>query len=157
MTFQSAVDFVLSFEGVLSDDPLDSGGLTKFGISQKAYPALDIRSLTREQAVEIYRTDYWNRCKCNELPPALALIVFDAAVNQGPKASILMLQKALSVRPDGDIGPVTIAAAHRVDARHAAAELIARRGYQYALLPDVNRFGLGWFRRLSACHQLALT
>lgn len=61
----------------------DSGGLTKYGISQNAYPGLDIRNLTREQAVEIYKRDYWNRIGADRLPPEMRLMAFDTAVNQG--------------------------------------------------------------------------
>lgn len=153
-TFDIAVEFVLGFEGDFSDDPHESGGVTRFGISHKTYPELDICSLTRDQAREIYRTDYWNRCKCNELPAQLAIVLFDAAVNQGPGQAIRLLQKALGVNADGVIGPQTIAAAHRAMPSKVVAEFIARRGYQYALHPEVSRFGLGWFRRLTACHQL---
>ena len=155
MMFNRAVEFVLRFEGDFSDDPKDSGGATKFGISQRAYPSLDIRSLTREAAIEIYRQDYWNRCRCNELPAQLALILFDSAVNQGPTAAIRLLQKSLNVGADGVIGPITIAAAFRASPSLVITEFIARRAYQYTLHPEVTRFGLGWFRRLSACHQLA--
>lgn len=61
----------------------DSGGLTKYGISQNAYPNLDIRNLTREQAVEIYKRDYWNRIGGDRLAPEMRLMAFDTAVNQG--------------------------------------------------------------------------
>lgn len=154
--FGRAVEFVLSYEGGLSDDPQDSGGLTHFGISQKTYPHLDIRNLTREGAIEIYRDDYWQKCKCDQLPAHLALIAFDSAVNQGPPTAIRLLQRSLGVRDDGIIGPQTIAAAEAVSAAVIIPEFIARRGYQYALHPQSARYGLGWFRRLAACHQLAL-
>ncbi len=153
--FDRAVEFVLRFEGDISDDPKDSGGLTKFGISQKAHPELDIRSLTLAEAKEIYRKDYWNACKCNELPAPLAIILFDSAVNQGTKIAIRSLQKALDVNVDGIVGPQTIAAAHRVSLGPVVTEFIARRAYQYALHPSVPMFGLGWYRRLAACHQLS--
>lgn len=154
--FDRAVEFILRFEGDISDDPKDSGGLTKFGISQKAYPDLDIRSLTREDAIGLYRRDYWDRCNCSQMPAPLAFILFDSAVNQGPTAAIRLLQKSLEVRADGVVGAETIAASFRLPLRNAVAEFIARRAYQYALHPDVTRFGLGWFRRLSECHQIAL-
>ncbi len=155
ITFDRALEFVLRYEGGICDDPRDSGGLTKFGISQKAYPALDIRALTLPEAKDIYRTDYWNACKCNELPAPLAIILFDSAVNQGTKIAIRSLQKALDVHVDGIVGPVTIAAAHRVSLGPVVSEFIARRAYQYALHPAVSMFGLGWYRRLAACYQLS--
>src|SRR3990167_72919 len=135
-TFDTAVEFVLGFEGDISDNPHDSGGLTRFGISQKSYPDLDIRSITRDQAKEIYRSDYWDRAKCNELPAQLAIILFDSAVNQGPGLAIRLLQKSLGVNADGAIGPITIAAAHRADLNTVVGELIARRAYQYSLHPE---------------------
>ena len=83
--FQRALAFVLNAEGgeKITDDPRDRGGLTRWGISQTAYPKLDIRSLTRAQAEQIYRTDYWLLGCCDGLPPPLALMHFDCAVNMG--------------------------------------------------------------------------
>lgn len=80
--FDRAVDFVLELEG---RDRLvnDSGGLTKWGISSNAHPDVDILSLTREQAVEIYRTEYWDECGCDAYAWPTNLVIFDAAVNQG--------------------------------------------------------------------------
>src|SRR5581483_11873606 len=103
--FQAAVDFVLAAEGGIVDDPSDPGGLTRFGISQRAYPNLDIRRLTLADAKALYRKDYWDACSCDKLPPGIAFVVFDAAVNQGVSASIRMLQRAVSVKEDGVIGP----------------------------------------------------
>lgn len=154
-TFERAVEFVLRFEGDYSDDHHDSGGETRYGISKRAYPNIDIKTLTRQQAKDIYYRDYFLRCKCNELPAQLALILFDSAVNQGPTAAIRLLQKSLNVGADGVIGPITIAAAFRASPSLVITEFIARRAYQYALHPEVARFGLGWFRRLAACHQLS--
>src|SRR3972149_8182863 len=116
MSFQRAVEFIFEHEGGLVDDPRDSGGLTKFGVSQRAYPDLDIRSLTKEQAAELYRRDYWLKCGCDKLPSAVAVILFDAAINQGPAAAVRLLQKSLGVRPDGVVGPQTIGAAKKAGA-----------------------------------------
>ena len=73
MTFETAVAFVLEQEGGLSNLAGDSGGLTKFGISKNNHPDLDIAGLTQEQAIEIYRMDYWNKLHCNQLPKGLEL------------------------------------------------------------------------------------
>jgi lysozyme family protein len=155
MTFDSAVEFVLSHEGGLVNDVHDPGGLTRYGISQRAYPDLDIRNLTKDDAMQIYRTDYWDRCRCDELPAGLAILLFDSAVNQGPTAAIRMLQQALRVSADGVIGPVTLAAAQGAT-KATICEYVARRANTYGLNPNFTRYGLGWSRRLAACHQLAL-
>src|SRR5260370_21170855 len=147
--FETAVDFILSVEGGLVNDLSDPGGLTKFGISQRAYPELNIRDLTPEAAKAIYRKDYWDRCCCDRLPAGLAFIVFDSAVNQGVTASIRMLQLSLNVTQDGVIGPATLAAAAAQTSATIIAEMIARRSVAYAMSPLAARDGLGWFRRLA--------
>lgn len=154
-SFERAVEFVLRFEADYVNDPKDAGGETKFGISKRSYPNLDIKNLTREDAIEIYRRDFWIFCKCAQLPAPLAFILFDGAVNQGGPAAIRLLQKALNVRADGIIGPETFTALQTASLRGVACDFVARRAYQYSLHPQVARFGLGWYRRLSECHQLA--
>jgi lysozyme family protein len=154
--FETALDFVLSAEGGFVDDPADPGGLTKFGISQRAYPHLNIRELTIDTAKALYRKDYWDRCSCDKLPAGIAFVLFDAAVNQGASASIRMLQRSLNVKEDGVVGPSTLAAAAAQTTSSIITELIARRSVAYALSPLVGRDGLGWFRRLAKAHQVAL-
>jgi lysozyme family protein len=154
--FEAAVDFILSVEGGLVNDPSDPGGLTKFGISQRAYPNLNIRDLTPDAAKALYRQDYWNRCSCDKLPAGIAFVLFDAAVNQGVSASIRMLQRSLNLAQDGVIGPATLTAATAQMPAAIVAEMIARRSVAYALTPLAARDGLGWFRRLAKVHQFAL-
>lgn len=152
MTFETAVEFILEHEGGYSNDSADAGGETNFGISRRSYPDLDIKNLTQVKAMAIYRKDFWDRCRCGELPHGLDLLVFDACVNQGVVPAIRMLQQSLSMTQDGIVGPMTLRAANRIDIR---AEYIARRCHQYALIPQVLRYGLGWFRRVAQASQLA--
>ena len=86
MNFDQALERTLAFEGGGQTHTVrgDPGGTTKWGISQRAYPDLDIASLTREQAAAIYRTDYWSVVSGQRLPPALRGHLFDSAVYQGP-------------------------------------------------------------------------
>ena len=83
MSWEQALTFVLAREGGLVEDKNDPGGLTNYGISKRAYPNLDIRNLTVELAGTIYFNDYWTKAGCDALPPDMALIVFDSAVNCG--------------------------------------------------------------------------
>ena len=83
MSFERAIEFVLKHEGGYVDNPADPGGETRFGISKKTYPALDIRNLTIEAAKEIYRRDYWQKSGCEALEWPLSLVVMDSAVNCG--------------------------------------------------------------------------
>lgn len=89
----------------------DSGGLTKWGISKKAHPKLDIERLTREDALDVYHANYWAPLNADALPRGLDLIVFDMAVNTGLVNAVKLLQRVLRIREDGQVGPQTIAAA----------------------------------------------
>ena len=114
--FLQAVYETLEREGFLSNDSIDPGGLTKWGISKKAYPKLDIRGLTKKDAIKIYYKDYWLKCRINELPNNLKGIMFDGAVNQGISRIVKILQqtknrKGGSLVIDGKIGRNTISQA----------------------------------------------
>lgn len=81
--FDKAVQRLLKTEGGFVNDPDDRGGATKFGISQRSYPNLDISKLTEDDARAIYREDYWNALGADQLPEDVRESAFDAAVNQG--------------------------------------------------------------------------
>jgi lysozyme family protein len=153
MTFEQAVAFVLKQEGGISDLASDPGGLTKFGISKRNHPDLDIANLTKEQAIEIYRRDYWHKLSCDQLPNGLDLLVFDAAANEGPAHAAQMLQSVLRINEDGVIGPLTIELARKVPG--VVAEYLGHRMYHYAFSPQASTFGRGWFSRLARAAQLA--
>ena len=154
--FARAVVEVLRHEGGYVNDPNDPGGETHWGISKRSYPGLDIAALTRDEAIAIYRRDYWDRVHADELPPALALVVFDAAVNQGRYPAVLMLQEVVGARRDGVMGPETLRATGLKPLHSVLVEYLARRAMRYAFQPTLTRFGDGWFRRLFSMHQSAL-
>lgn len=153
--YPACLQFVFDQEGYESDDPNDSGGHTKFGISQSAHPGLDIGNLTRDQAGTIYRDDYWRPVKGSELPDALALMVFDSAVQHGPHEARQLLQGGLGVVTDGIIGPNTLAAIRRADTRDTLKRTAARRMYYYGNLDNFAHFGRGWANRMFDCYSLA--
>lgn len=156
MKFDDAVAFVLEAEGETSNLSNDPGGVTHWGISKRAYPNMDVENLTKDQAVAIYKRDYWDKLHCDELPNGLDLLVFDAAVNQGPVAAVRMLQGLLkSVPQDGIIGPETIGAARARP--EIVSEYLAKRMFQYALVPQILQFGQGWYRRLAKAAAIAFS
>lgn len=114
MGFDEAVDIIFRHEGYYSNDPSDSGGETKYGISAKAYPKLNITTLTKEDAKAIYKMDYWNKVRADELPDQLRLTVFDFAVNAGVSQAIKSLQYSGGNKQDGVIGKFTLQAAQKV-------------------------------------------
>jgi hypothetical protein len=89
--FPEAFDFVIGREGGYNNDPRDPGGETKYGISKRSYPDLDIASLTLDDARRIYQQHYWDRVGGDELPAPLALVVFDTAVHSGVSRALKFL------------------------------------------------------------------
>lgn len=148
MEFQRAVALILDLEGgdTVTDDPNDPGGVTKYGISQRAYPNENIRSLTQEQAEFLYKRDYWDAVCGDEIRWPVNLMLFDSAVNQGPGTAIRLLQRSLRLYEDGVIGPVTLAAANRLGARGIAA-VMATRMMHYTRSTKFSHYGNGWFAR----------
>lgn len=167
--FALALKVVRRWEGGLVDHPSDPGGITKWGISLRFLRAIkidingdgvidskDIRLLTEEQVRELYHDHFWSKCYCDFLPAGVDLAVFDCGVNQGPGRAKRFLQKALKVKVDGKIGPVTLAAADKADPTGLLGEFMVRRAMHYSGLANMVVFGLGWFRRLFDIHRCAL-
>ena len=136
----------------------DSGGPTRWGISKRAHPTVDVESLTQAEAERIYLDSYWRPIRANALPPALALVVFDTAVNLGVTQAIKLLQKALrNVVVDGVIGPETVSAAKMYLPRgELVAQYLAMRTRYYEDLvardeSSLRKFGAylwGWKMRV---------
>ena len=122
--WNSCMAFVFSAEGGYVDDPLDPGGATNLGITlaelshwrHTAVTKDDVKSLSKTEAANIYRTNYWNATRCSDLPAGVDLMVFDAAVNMGNGRSARFLQQAVGADQDGSIGPNTLAAVAAIDA-----------------------------------------
>lgn len=146
--FSAAVAIVLEREGVLSDDRADPGGLTKFGIAAASHPGVDIATLTRDQAIAIYRSDYWDTNCCGEMPWLVAMAVFDCAVNQGAGAAANILQQAVGVPVDGRIGDRTLVALAAQRPEELFATIMALRAQRYVMTAGYPEYGKGWFRRL---------
>jgi lysozyme family protein len=148
--FDACFEIVIGHEGGYSNDPRDPGGETKYGISKRAYPQADIRNLTLDGAKAIYRRDYWDKLRCDELHPGIALVLFDAGVNVGVGRAASWAQTAAGVKVDGVIGPVSVAALNRMDPLALITEVHASRIHHHASLPTWGTFGKGWSRRLAA-------
>lgn len=132
--------------------PDDTGGETKFGIAKNANPTVDIAKLTYAQAKDIYRRNYWGKCKCPELPERLAIHLFDAAVNHGTTTAIKMLQRAVNVPDDGDLGPKTLAAVKALPEKQVVYFFIQHRRNFYLKIVERNpsqmKFLKGWMNRI---------
>ena len=152
--WDSAFDLLMINEGGYVNNLNDPGGETKYGISKKAYPDLDIENLTLEQAKVIYKKDYWDRCKCDYIPDALSIALFDFAVNSGTKRAIICLQKALGVTADGIIGNQTIGACNRIPTKYVLEKYMDIRLDFLTNLKNWKYFGNGWGKRVNRTKQM---
>ena len=144
MNFDAAFDRLISNEGGYVNNSADPGGETKFGISKRSYPTVDIKNLTREQAKAIYLRDFWLRGEMSQYDGAIAFQVFDAAVNHGIETAIRLLQRAAGVADDGHIGPVTVAAIKAQSVTDMLMLFLAYRIKFWAKLSTWDTFGRGW-------------
>ena len=148
MTPLEAFDIVMLLEGG-GKLITDSGGLTKWGVSQRAYPNLDIANLTKEQAFGLFVKDCWNAVSAHSLPSPLNLLVADAAYNQGPARAIHMLQKALgTVAITGVIDRRTFAAIDKLPVAEVCARFNTVRCMTYMGTRGFPKYGNGWLNRI---------
>jgi lysozyme family protein len=157
IAFTTAFGITVGFEGGYVDDPNDPGGETKYGISKAAHPTLDIKDLTEAQAKQIYYTDYWMPCRCDVMALSLAIVVFDAAVNNGVSRATHWLQTALGVTADGVIGQHTMTALGKADPETVLQNFHGQRICFMSGLQDWNTYSVGWSRRLAALPYQAAT
>jgi len=145
--FEKFIQVIFLNEGVLSDNVNDKGGLTKYGISQKAYPKLNIRALTKQQAQDIYKRDYYDACKAELIKDELlALHVFDMAVNAGVSRAAKLLQEVAGVAQDGIIGNITL---NKVNSgKYTDKYIVARICFYHSIGTGSNAgFFKGWINR----------
>lgn len=155
-SFEDFLPVLFEHEGGYVNHPKDPGGETKYGISKRAYPNEDIRNLTKGRAAQLYRRDYWDRCRCDDIPFSLACMLFDDAVNAGPGSAIPRFQRAIGVADDGIIGPVTLSKANAVDEEFALMEYREFREIFYRRLRNFPTFGRGWLRRLEGTFEFCI-
>lgn len=155
LIWNKAFEMVIGNEGGYVNDPYDKGGETKYGISKKQYPHVDIPNLTLEQARDIYHKDYWCRYKCDCLPDAVGLVLFDSVVNSNAKRMIKLLQETLGVSADGIMGNQTIGACNRLPLKKIINDFLDKRLAYLMTLSDWKRFGKGWSNRIKRVREYA--
>jgi len=163
--FEAALDHVLEFEGQYSDHPDDPGGPTFQGVTiglladhlgshvgswKRSLLVAGIKALKPRQIRMIYWENFWKTASAGSMPRGVDLMVFDAAVQHGPRRAIRMLQRGVGVEADGEIGPVTRDAVRRRSAASVVSAMGASRRAFYKSLKHFRVFGRGWMRRLDS-------
>lgn len=166
--FARCLPALLRHEGGYVDHPRDPGGATNLGITIGTAKAWrldldgdgdvdkdDVRLLKPETAAPVYRSGYWLKCKCDQLPAGVDYMVFDLAVNSGTSRAIRYLQRVAGVAEDGVIGPKTLAAVAALNPARFVERMSDLREAFYRSLPTFRTFGVGWMRRLNEVEALA--
>ena len=153
LKFDDIFERLISHEGGYVNHPKDPGGETNWGVTigtARANGYLgSMRSMTRSQAKDIYRTAYWERAKCSQYDSAIGFQMFDAAVNHGIGNAIRMLQRAVKVADDGKVGKFTLDAIKSNSVDDVLVLFNAERLEFYAKLNTFSSFGRGWTRRVA--------
>jgi len=162
--YSTCLDIILEHEGGFVNHPDDPGGITNHGVTKKVYDAWvdrettprEMRDLTHEDVAPIYKKNYWNRAKCDQLPSGVDLSVFDWAVNSGVSRSAKALQRIVGVEQDGGIGPMTITAVNDFEPIDIIEKMHYARQSFYEKLSTFETFGNGWTRRNDETKEKAL-
>ena len=163
--WDKSCDMVLAHEGGFTNDQRDSGnhlpdgrqGSTMLGCTQANWEAYvghqvtqdDMKKLTKEDVKPLYKKNYWDAVRGDELPTGLDYAAFDFAINAGPAASRKMIQRALNVVVDGSIGPNTLKAINEADAKELMQKFSDAKTAFYKSLSNFNVYGTGWLRRVA--------
>lgn len=176
MNREQCIALQIRLEGGYADVAGDPGGRTKYGITQATLTSFrstghsdfnswptDVKDLTPEQATLIYEAVDWEAIHGDDLPPALAALVMNSAVNQGEPTAVALLQECVKVPVDFRMGPQTLAAVKAwrspyLPEQTLAEEYAAHVGVKYAsLYAREGQFELGWLRRLFRVYTLAVS
>ena len=161
MTTDDVLDSILASEGsTYTNTPGDAGGPTRWGVTLKTLSAYrgvactpeDVENLTEAEARSIY-TKLYVTPFASFASDELRLVAVDAAVLHGVAGSIVLLQKAAGVSPDGVLGPMTLAAVQRLDGKRLALFALAERcsseGGIVTHDPTQAKFAAGWANRVN--------
>jgi len=158
--FDNAFNLLMEIEGGFVDHPDDPGKATKYGISKRSHPDVDIENLTEEGAKEIYKANYWPRYMDSVTDWSVAAELFEQLVNMRPTTAVKVWQRALGylgadIAVDGQFGPVTLRNINGYSRRMRIPLLKALNGVQFvhflSLVESGERFdsfSVGWLRRI---------
>lgn len=162
--FDLSLQQVLRHEGGFSNHKKDPGGATNKGITLAIYKRFinrngkvdDLKRITDEQVARVYKRQYWDKVKGDELPDGVDFAVFDFAVNSGPLRAAKHLQRVIGAHQDGQIGPLTLEAARSRLPSDTINRLLDDRLAFLKGLRTWKTFGRGWATRVGNVRRVAL-
>ena len=155
------IPFIRKWEGKFSNDPDDKGGCTMMGVTIKVYQKYfgkdktceDLKNITEEEWLEIFKDGYWKPWKADEIKnQSIAQLVVDCGWGSGVKTAIKKVQECLGCKPDGIVGPITLAALNAQPSAGVFRKLWTMRYqwfHQIAKSGNNKKFLRGWLCRLN--------
>jgi lysozyme family protein len=162
--FEQCMGWLLEHEGGYVNHPSDPGGETNLGVTRAVYEQYagrqvmdgEMEGLTHDDVYPIYRENYWNRVRGDDLPSGVDWSVFDWGVNSGTSRAAKALQRIAGVEQDGGIGPMTLQAVLEVEPAEIVEQMHHMRDGFYRSLSTFDTFGRGWTRRNDETKEQAL-
>jgi lysozyme family protein len=153
--FEQSLKMLLHHEGGYVWHPEDPGGETNLGVTRAVYEQWvgrqvmdgEMKTLKVADVAPIYKTNYWDRIRGDDLPSGLDFATFDWAVNSGTGRPAKVIQRYISAKQDGAIGPKSLALVAENDPSDMIQYLYEQRQKFYERLKTFDTFGKGWTRR----------
>ena len=156
--YQASLNHVLQSEGGWSDNPADPGGATMKGITLSTYqkwkgnPHIskdDLKAISDQDVYDLYKQNYWDKVKGDDLPSGVDYAVFDASVNMGVDRASKLIQEAAGVPADGVIGNGTLQVIKNANPIDLINKFSDEKDAFYKSLPTFGTFGKGWLNRVA--------
>jgi len=156
--------WLLEHEGGYVNHPSDPGGETNLGVTRAVYEQYagrqvmdgEMEGLTHDDVYPIYKENYWDRVRADDLPSGVDWAVFDWGVNSGTSRAAKALQRIVGVEQDGGIGPMTLQAVASIEPVDIVDQMHYMREGFYRSLSTFDTFGRGWLRRNDETKEQAL-
>ena len=153
--FQKCLEMLLHHEGGFVNHPQDPGGMTNLGVTKAVYDKWIGRESTKTEMMDlkpddvapIYKKNYWDKVRGDDLPSGVDWCAFDWAVNSGSGRPAKAIQRAVGATPDGAIGPMTLHAVMNHEPQMIIENVFSQRQKFYESLRTFEHFGRGWTRR----------
>tara|TARA_R110000851_G_scaffold153136_1_gene295068 strand:- start:97 stop:609 length:513 start_codon:yes stop_codon:yes gene_type:complete len=162
--FEQCMGWLLEHEGGYVNHPSDPGGETNLGVTRAVYEQYagrqvmdgEMEGLTHDDVYPIYKENYWDRVRGDDLPSGVDWAVFDWGVNSGTSRAAKALQRIIGVEQDGGIGPMTLQAIAEMEPADIIEQMHHMRDGFYRSLSTFDTFGRGWIRRNDETKEQAL-
>jgi lysozyme family protein len=162
--WEKAFQLVLKHEGGFVNHPKDPGGMTNLGVTKKVWEEFigrevderEMRALTPDVVKPLYKKNYWDKIKGDQLPSGVDYAAYDLAVNSGTGRAAKYLQRIAGVPDDGVIGPKSMEAILSCDPVETVDAICDMRLDFLQRLPTWNTFGKGWGRRVEEVKSIGL-